>query len=171
MCDCMVVTCFAGLGGFVACRSLSQRNNDPTKASRPWDVVCSFALTCYSFIKVTDDCILRYWTACLYLAFCLRVNSTKSMTGHLLGAAGAVEAVAVVQVMISSFLYLAGFLFWAIRTRWIHPNINLDNPEKSVDVNLLVGSKKERLDVKVAVSNSFGFGGHNSSILLAPYKQ
>ncbi|RRT43834.1 hypothetical protein B296_00015410 [Ensete ventricosum] len=59
----------------------------------------------------------------------------------------------------------------AIRTRWIHPNINLDNPEKSVDVNLLVGSKKERLDVKVAVSNSFGFGGHNSSILLAPYKQ
>ncbi|RRT43832.1 hypothetical protein GW17_00054491 [Ensete ventricosum] len=72
MCDCMVVTCFAGLGGFVACRSLSQRNNDPTKASRPWDVVCSFALTCYSFIKVTDDCILRYWTACLYLAFCDR---------------------------------------------------------------------------------------------------
>ncbi|RWV83854.1 hypothetical protein GW17_00054490 [Ensete ventricosum] len=41
----------------------------------------------------------------------------------------------------------------------------------NTDVNLLVGSKKERLDVKVAVSNSFGFGGHNSSILLAPYKQ
>lgn len=55
MCDYMVVKCFAGLGGFVACRSLSQRNNDPTKASRPWDVVRSFALTCYSIIKVTED--------------------------------------------------------------------------------------------------------------------
>ncbi|THU49701.1 hypothetical protein C4D60_Mb06t12330 [Musa balbisiana] len=47
----------------------------------------------------------------------LRVNSTKSMTGHLLGAAGAVEAVAVVQ---------------AIRTGWVHPNINLDKPEETV---------------------------------------
>ncbi|RZS24874.1 hypothetical protein BHM03_00057996 [Ensete ventricosum] len=72
----------------------------------------------------------------------LRVNSTKSMTGHLLGAAGAVEAVAVVQVMILL----------------------------AVDVGMLVGSGKERLDVKVALSNSFGFGGQNSSILLAPYK-
>ncbi|KAG6475226.1 hypothetical protein ZIOFF_064444 [Zingiber officinale] len=58
----------------------------------------------------------------------------------------------------------------AIRTGWIHPNINLDNPEKTVDASLLVGQEKERLDVKVALSNSFGFGGHNSSILFAPYK-
>ncbi|XP_028945148.1 3-oxoacyl-[acyl-carrier-protein] synthase II, chloroplastic-like isoform X2 [Malus domestica] len=65
----------------------------------------------------------------------LRVNSTKSMIGHLLGASGAVEAVAAVQ-----------------------------------DTKLLVGPKKERLDVKVALSNSFGFGGHNSSVLFAPYK-
>uniref|UniRef100_A0A453HYH8 beta-ketoacyl-[acyl-carrier-protein] synthase I n=1 Tax=Aegilops tauschii subsp. strangulata TaxID=200361 RepID=A0A453HYH8_AEGTS len=57
----------------------------------------------------------------------------------------------------------------AIRTGWIHPNINLDNPEKNVDVSLLVGSQKERCDVKVALSNSFGFGGHNSSILFAPF--
>ncbi|XP_077230280.1 3-oxoacyl-[acyl-carrier-protein] synthase II, chloroplastic-like isoform X2 [Tasmannia lanceolata] len=84
----------------------------------------------------------------------LRVNSTKSMVGHLLGAAGAVEAVATVQ---------------AIRTGWVHPNINLENPEKSVDLNFLVGPKKERLDIKVALSNSFGFGGHNSCILFAPY--
>nr|GMD30272.1 3-oxoacyl-[acyl-carrier-protein] synthase II, chloroplastic-like [Ipomoea batatas] len=85
----------------------------------------------------------------------LRVNSTKSMIGHLLGAAGAVEAVATVQ---------------AIRTGWVHPNINLDNPDEGVDTKVLVGSKKEQLDIKVALSNSFGFGGHNSSILFAPYK-
>ncbi|THU53281.1 hypothetical protein C4D60_Mb10t12770 [Musa balbisiana] len=215
-----------GLGGFVACRSLSQRNNDPTKASRPWDVDRdgfvmgegagvllleeldhakqrgaeiyaeflggSFTCDAYHMTEPHPEgtgivlCIekalsesgvsredINYVNAhatstlsgdlkeyqALMCCFGknpeLRVNSTKSMTGHLLGAAGAVEAVAVVQ---------------AIRTRWVHPNINLDNPEKSVDVNLLVGSKKERLDVKVAVSNSFGFGGHNSSILLAPYK-
>ncbi|KAK6126708.1 hypothetical protein DH2020_039547 [Rehmannia glutinosa] len=85
----------------------------------------------------------------------LRVNSTKSMIGHLLGAAGAVEAVATVQ---------------AIRTGWVHPNVNLENPDDGVDVNVLVGPTKERLDIKVALSNSFGFGGHNSSILFAPYK-
>jgi len=85
----------------------------------------------------------------------LRVNSTKSLIGHLLGAAGSVEAVAAVQ---------------AIRTGWVHPNINLENPDKSVDTSVLVGSRKERLDVKVALSNSFGFGGQNSSILFAPYK-
>lgn len=85
----------------------------------------------------------------------LKVNSTKSMIGHLLGAAGAVEAVAVVQ---------------AIRTGWIHPNVNLENPDGGVDPSMLVGPKKERLDIKVALSNSFGFGGHNSSILFAPYR-
>ncbi|XP_042479457.1 3-oxoacyl-[acyl-carrier-protein] synthase II, chloroplastic-like [Macadamia integrifolia] len=85
----------------------------------------------------------------------LRVNSTKSMIGHLLGAAGAVEAVATVQ---------------AIRTGWVHPNINLENPDEGLDMNVLVGPKKERLDIKVALSNSFGFGGHNSCILFAPYK-
>ncbi|KAL6585691.1 Protein TRANSPORT INHIBITOR RESPONSE 1 [Orobanche minor] len=63
----------------------------------------------------------------------LRVNSTKSMIGHLLGAAGAVEAVATVQ---------------AIRTGWVHPNINLENPDDGVDASVLVGPTKERLDVK-----------------------
>ncbi|GLU14201.1 hypothetical protein SLE2022_307850 [Rubroshorea leprosula] len=83
----------------------------------------------------------------------LRINSTKSMTGYSLGASGAVEAITTVKVI-----------------RWIQPNINLDNPEEGVDMNLLVGVKKERLDIKVALSNSFGFGGHNSSILLAPFR-
>ncbi|WJX90899.1 Protein TRANSPORT INHIBITOR RESPONSE 1 [Trifolium repens] len=85
----------------------------------------------------------------------LRVNSTKSMIGHLLGASGGVEAVATVQ---------------AIRTGWVHPNINLENPDKDVDTKVLVGPTKERLNIKAALSNSFGFGGHNSSIVFAPYK-
>ncbi|KAM1361534.1 hypothetical protein FF1_026643 [Malus domestica] len=85
----------------------------------------------------------------------LRVNSTKSMIGHLLGASGVVEAVAAAQ---------------AIRTRSKHPIINLENPDEGVDTKLLGGPKKERLDVKVALSNSFGFGGHNSSVWFAPYK-
>ncbi|ONM59657.1 3-oxoacyl-[acyl-carrier-protein] synthase II chloroplastic [Zea mays] len=85
------------------------------------------------------------------------VNSTKSMTGHLIGAAGGIEAVASIQ---------------AIRTGWVHPNLNLENPEDTLiqDVGVLVGSQKERCEVKVALSNSFGFGGHNSSILFAPFK-
>ncbi|KAM7517567.1 hypothetical protein LguiB_016529 [Lonicera macranthoides] len=265
-----------GLGGFVACRALSQRNSDPTKASRPWDSVMfdiflafifkknglrlvkyeflsrdgfvmgegagvllleelehakkrgatiyaeflggSFTCDAYhmtephpevrgwvalmasqsSLPKVDSDITEWYQGAgvilCIEKALAqsgvsredvnyinahatstpagdlkeynallhcfgqnqeLRVNSTKSMIGHLLGAAGAVEAVATVQ---------------AIRTGWVHPNINLENPDEGVDKNVLVGSKKERLDIKVALSNSFGFGGHNSSILFAPYK-
>ncbi|ONM59656.1 3-oxoacyl-[acyl-carrier-protein] synthase II chloroplastic [Zea mays] len=79
------------------------------------------------------------------------------MTGHLIGAAGGIEAVASIQ---------------AIRTGWVHPNLNLENPEDTLiqDVGVLVGSQKERCEVKVALSNSFGFGGHNSSILFAPFK-
>ncbi|MQL41468.1 beta-ketoacyl-[acyl-carrier-protein] synthase II, partial [Escherichia coli] len=63
----------------------------------------------------------------------LRVNSTKSMIGHLLGAAGGVEAVATVQ---------------AIKTGWVHPNINLESPDEGVDAKVLVGPTKERLDIK-----------------------
>ncbi|GAY67324.1 hypothetical protein CUMW_255560 [Citrus unshiu] len=85
----------------------------------------------------------------------LRMNSTKSLIGHLLGASGAAEAVATIK---------------AIQTGWIHPNLNLENPDKHVDAKVLAGPKKERLDIKVAMSNSFGFGGHNSSILFAPFK-
>ncbi|XP_042947105.1 3-oxoacyl-[acyl-carrier-protein] synthase II, chloroplastic-like [Carya illinoinensis] len=85
----------------------------------------------------------------------LKVNSTKSMTGHLLGASGPVEAVATVK---------------AIQAGWVHPNLNLESPDEGMDMNVLVGPKKEPLEIKVSQSNSFGFGGHNSSILFAPYK-
>ncbi|KAL0338858.1 UNVERIFIED_CONTAM: 3-oxoacyl-[acyl-carrier-protein] synthase II, chloroplastic [Sesamum angustifolium] len=177
-----------GLGGFVACRALSQRNTDPTKASRPWDssrdgfvmgegagvllleelehakkrgatiyaefLGGSFTCDAYHMTEPHPEgtgvilCIekalaqsgvskedvnyinahatstpagdLKEYKALIH---CfgqnpeLRVNSTKSMIGHLLGAAGAVEAVATVQ---------------AIRTGWIHPNINLENPDDGV---------------------------------------
>ena len=58
----------------------------------------------------------------------------------------------------------------AIATGWVHPNLNLTDPEDDVDVNLLVGPTKEQLDINVALSNSFGFGGHNSAVLFAAYK-
>jgi hypothetical protein len=59
----------------------------------------------------------------------------------------------------------------AIRTGWVHPNINIESPESELDMNVIVGSQKQRLDIKVALSNSFGFGGHNSSVLFAPYEE
>ncbi|XP_020587368.1 3-oxoacyl-[acyl-carrier-protein] synthase II, chloroplastic [Phalaenopsis equestris] len=215
-----------GLGGFVACKALSQRNNDPAKASRPWDVdrdgfvmgegagvllledlehakqrgaiiyaeflggsfTCDAyhmtephpegagiilciekALSEYGIAREDVNYVNAHATSTLsgdvkeYQALIrcfgqnpeLRVNSTKSMIGHLLGASGAVEAIATIQ---------------AIRTGLVHPNINLENPDKNVDTRVLVGSKKEHLNIKVALSNSFGFGGHNSSILFGPYK-
>jgi 3-oxoacyl-[acyl-carrier-protein] synthase II len=84
----------------------------------------------------------------------LRINSTKSMIGHLLGGAGAVEAVAAVQ---------------AIATGRLHPNLNLDDPEEGIDLNVVVGGKAVDHDVDVVLSNSFGFGGHNSCILFRKF--
>ena len=52
---------------------------------------------------------------------------------------------------------------------FLHPNLNLDDPEDDVDLNILVGSEKQKHDINVALSNSFGFGGHNSCILFRKY--
>ncbi|GLJ10542.1 hypothetical protein SUGI_0130100 [Cryptomeria japonica] len=216
-----------GLGGFIACRALSQRNENPAQASRPWDtdrdgfvmgegsgvllleelehakkrgakiyaefLGGSLSSDAYHLTEPHPEgtgillCIekalkqsgvaredvnyvnahaastksgdLREYNAliqCFGQNPQLKVNSTKSLIGHLLGAAGAVEAVATLQ---------------AIRTGWVHPTLNLENPEKDVDMSIIVGGQKERLDIKVALTNSFGFGGHNSSLLFAPYKQ
>ena len=84
----------------------------------------------------------------------LKINSSKSMIGHLLGAAGAVEAVAAVK---------------ALETGMLHPNLNLDDPESEVDMDLLVGAEKEKHDTRYVLSNSFGFGGHNSSIIFGKF--
>ena len=52
---------------------------------------------------------------------------------------------------------------------FLHPNLNLENPEDDVDLNILVGKEKQQHDIDVALSNSFGFGGHNSCILFRKY--
>ncbi|MDC0656481.1 beta-ketoacyl-ACP synthase II [Leisingera sp. SS27] len=77
------------------------------------------------------------------------MSSTKSATGHLLGAAGAIEAI---------------FSILAIRDQVAPPTINLDNPAVETPVDLAPNAKRER-KIKVALSNSFGFGGTNASVL------
>ncbi len=82
-------------------------------------------------------------------AYKMAVSSTKSMTGHLLGAAGAVEAI---------------FSILAIRDQIIPPTINLDNPSPDCDLDY-VPKTARKAAVKVALSNSFGFGGTNGSLI------
>ena len=53
----------------------------------------------------------------------------------------------------------------------LHPTINVDNPESEVDMSVIVGAEKQSLDVRVGLSNSFGFGGHNSSILFGAFQE
>ena len=84
----------------------------------------------------------------------LAMSSTKSSIGHLLGAAGAVEAIFVVK---------------AIETGVLPPTINLDNPSVETKINL-VPNKAQQKEVKVALSNSFGFGGTNASLVLRKYE-
>jgi 3-oxoacyl-[acyl-carrier-protein] synthase II len=78
------------------------------------------------------------------------VSATKSTTGHLLGAAGGVELAASAM---------------ALQTGTIPPTINLDNPDPECDLDYVPHKAREK-KVKVAISNSFGFGGHNSSVLI-----
>ncbi|MDE3055222.1 MAG: beta-ketoacyl-ACP synthase II [Verrucomicrobiota bacterium] len=85
----------------------------------------------------------------------IKINATKSLVGHCLGAAGGVEAVATIQ---------------AIRTGWLHPTLNLEDPEPLLgDLDPVAGEKKAHA-VRVAISNSFGFGGHNAVLVFAPYR-
>ena len=77
------------------------------------------------------------------------VSSTKSMTGHLLGAAGGVEAV---------------FAAMALHTGVIPPTINLDNPGEGCDLDYVPHVARER-QVDIALSNSFGFGGTNGTLV------
>jgi len=215
-----------GLAGFVAIKALSTRNDEPAKASRPWDrsrdgfvmgegagvllletlehaqkrgapiyaeylggaVNCDAyhmtdpredgdgvaqciedALNAAGVSKESVNYINAHATATLAGDLCeinairkvfgsqtkeIKINSTKSMIGHCLGAAGGLEAVATIQ---------------AIRTGMIHPTVNLEDPEPALgDLDAVPGIAKP-LKVEVALSNSFGFGGHNSTLVFAPY--
>ena len=86
----------------------------------------------------------------------VNISSTKSMTGHLLGAAGAIEGLACVM---------------AIQNGVVPPTINLDEVDERIDPNLnLTPNVAQKRDVKYAMSNTFGFGGHNSSIIFGKYE-
>lgn len=214
-----------GLAGFVACKALSERNDDPTKACRPWDknrdgfvmgegagvlvleslehalargapiyaeylgggiscdayhmtdpkedgvVLCmENALKDAGIAKEDVNYINAHATSTLVGDLCeissirrvfgphvanVKINATKSMIGHCLGAAGGMEAIASIM---------------AIQTGMLHPTINLDDPEPAVAGLDLVAKVAKPHKVKVALSNSFGFGGHNASLLFAPYQ-
>lgn len=217
-----------GLGGFVACRALSQRCDEPQRASRPWDqdrdgfvmgegagvlvmeslehalargapIIAEYmggALTCDAH-HMTDPhpeglgvstCIdlalkdggidrdaVNYINAhatstlvgdkaevrAIKKVFTgglkgVKINATKSMIGHCLGAAGGMEAVATIQ---------------AIRTGYVHPTINHENPIEEVEGVDVVPNVKSKHDITVGISNSFGFGGHNSVVAFGPYKE
>jgi 3-oxoacyl-[acyl-carrier-protein] synthase II len=81
----------------------------------------------------------------------VRVSSTKSMTGHLLGAAGSVEAI---------------FSILAIRDQVAPPTINLDNPDEGCDLNY-VAHQPQTFAIEHSLCNSFGFGGTNGSLLFS----
>jgi 3-oxoacyl-[acyl-carrier-protein] synthase II len=209
------------LAGFSAVRSLSKRNNEPTKASRPWDrerdgfvmgegagilvleeyehanarganiyaEVGGFGMSGDAYhITAPDenaDGAIRSMSAALHdariapeqvdyinahgtstvlndigetkaiksvfkkHAYDLAVSSTKSMTGHLLGAAGAVEAI---------------FSVLALRDQVAPPTINLDHPDEGCDLNYVPHQPQKR-EINYVLSNSLGFGGTNGSLL------
>jgi 3-oxoacyl-[acyl-carrier-protein] synthase II len=86
-------------------------------------------------------------------AYKLSMSSTKSAIGHLLGAAGAVEAI---------------FSILAMRDNIAPPTLNLDDPSEGCDIDLVPHQAKQRT-INAVLSNSFGFGGTNASLLLSKY--
>ncbi|GAC1506386.1 MAG: beta-ketoacyl-ACP synthase II [Candidatus Dormibacteraceae bacterium] len=88
-------------------------------------------------------------------AYKVAISSTKSMIGHLLGAAGAVEAIATLLT---------------INRGMIHPTINYENPDPACDLDY-VPNQARRKDVRIAISNGFGFGGHNAVVVLKKYEE
>lgn len=88
-------------------------------------------------------------------AYAMNLSSTKSMIGHLLGAAGAVEAIAAIL---------------AIERGTVPPTINFEHPDPDCDLNYTFNEPQQR-PVRVAISNAFGFGGHNTSVAFRKYEE
>jgi len=88
-------------------------------------------------------------------AYSMSINSTKSLIGHLLGASGGVEFIATNLSVLNDI---------------VHPTINLDNPDPECDLDYTPHIAKKR-PVRAALSNSFGFGGHNVSLIISKYNQ
>lgn len=217
--------CQMSVGGFCSMKALSTRNDDPTKASRPFDKerdgfvigegagiliveeldhalkrnahiygeIIGYGSTSDAYhitapdpeaegaaealrLAIEDggiepsevDYINAHGTSTYYndkletlaikkvfgeYAKKLSISSTKSMTGHLLGAAGGVEAIASVL---------------AIENNIVPPTINYENPDPECDLNY-TPNKAVKKEVKYAISNSLGFGGHNVSLLFKKY--
>jgi 3-oxoacyl-[acyl-carrier-protein] synthase II len=102
----------------------------------------------------------KYETIAIHSAFGsaaekVAVSSTKSMTGHLLGAAGAVEAI---------------YTGLALRDGLIPPTINLQQPDSECDLDYVPGEAR-KADIKAALSNSLGFGGHNGTLCLRKWEE
>src|SRR5579864_6430351 len=88
-------------------------------------------------------------------AYKVAISSTKSMIGHLLGAAGAVEAIATLLT---------------INRGIIHPTINYENPDPACDLDYVPNNARHQ-NVRLAISNGFGFGGHNAVVVLGKYEE
>ena len=89
-------------------------------------------------------------------AYKLNISSTKSMTGHLLGAAGAIEAITTIMAVVNDV---------------VPPTINFTVPDPDIDQKLnLTLNKSQNRTVNAAISNTFGFGGHNASVIIKKYK-
>jgi 3-oxoacyl-[acyl-carrier-protein] synthase II len=83
----------------------------------------------------------------------LMVSSTKSMIGHTIGAAGAIEAAITVK---------------SIDSQMVHPTINLINPDPQLPLDYIANEKRD-VNIRCAISNSFAFGGHNASLVFKKY--
>jgi 3-oxoacyl-[acyl-carrier-protein] synthase II len=89
-------------------------------------------------------------------AYKLNISSTKSMTGHLLGATGAIEAIACIMAVVNDI---------------VPPTINFKVPDPDIDQNLnLTLNKSQKRKVNAAISNTFGFGGHNASVVIKKFE-
>jgi len=157
-----------GIAGFNACKALStQHRDDPETASRPYDqtrdgfvmgegagivVLEEYEHAKARGAKIYADTIELGAVARLMGAGAssATMSSTKSSIGHLLGAAGSVEAI---------------FSILAIRDQVAPPTINLNNPEPDLPLDLAPNQPRER-KVELALSNSFGFGGTNASLVM-----